>query len=134
MNNVILKSSVKIVTPVIFFFSIIVMLKGHNDPGGGFIGGLLGALAWVVYRLGTGKEKLPVNLIYVMCFGVLLALSSGLFALTQDAPFLTGFWGPGVTVPTLGKVKLATPLFFDIGVYIVVFSIAIRMLNSFMKE
>lgn len=134
MNNVILKSSVRVLTPIIFLFSIVVLLKGHNDPGGGFIGGLLGALSWVVYRLGTGNEKLPVNLSMIMALGLSLCLLSGLFSLLMDAPYMTGFWGPGLYVPTLGKVKLATPLFFDIGVYTVVFCGAVRMLNSFMKD
>jgi multicomponent Na+:H+ antiporter subunit B len=134
MNNVILKSSVRILTPMIFLFSIIVLLKGHNDPGGGFIGGLLGALSWVVYRLGTGNAKLPVNMIIVMSLGLSLCLASGLYSVFMGAPYLTGFWGPGMFVPTLGKVKLATPLFFDIGVYTVVFCGAVRMLNSFMKD
>jgi multicomponent Na+:H+ antiporter subunit B len=134
MNNVILRSSVKILTPLIFFFSIIVLLKGHNDPGGGFIGGLLGALGWVVYRLGTGKQELPFNMIYVMSIGLALCLFSGLYAVFVDTPFLTGHWGPGINIPTLGVVKLSTPLFFDIGVYMVVTAGAVRMLSSFMKD
>lgn len=134
MNNVILKSSVKILTPLIIFFSIIVLLKGHNDPGGGFIGGLLGALGWVVYRLGAEKQQLPVNMIFVMAIGLGLCLVSGLYGILVDTPFLTAHWGPGINIPSLGLVKFSTPLVFDIGVYLVVSSSAIRMLNSFMKD
>lgn len=134
MNNMILKSSVKIITPLILLFSLVVMLKGHNEPGGGFIGGLLGALGWLVYRLGTGNTKLPANMLYVMAIGLAICCFSGLYSVVMGVPFLTGFWGPGIYIPSLGDVKLSTVTTFDFGVYIVVLGAAIRMLSSFMAE
>ncbi len=136
MNNVFLSISLKILSPIIFASSIYVLLKGHNEPGGGFIGGLLAALAWTLVKIGSvravrEKEIYKENF-YIMGLGLALALFSGLFAALFDRALFTAFWGPGIYIPMLGEVKISTVLFFDLGVYIVVLFASIKMLRSFM--
>lgn len=134
MNNVILRSSIIVITPLIYIFSIAVLLKGHNEPGGGFIGGLIAAVAWAIYALGTGKNTLFIKANHLIALGYLLALFSATYAVFNGLPFMTGLWGgPSFYVPTIGTVKLSTVFFFDTGVYIVVFGAAVRMLRSFME-
>lgn len=134
MNNVILRSSIVVITPLIYIFSIAVLLKGHNEPGGGFIGGLIAAVAWAIYALGTGKNKLFINVNHLIAIGFLLALASAVYATLSGLPFMTGLWGgPAFYIPTIGTVKISTVFFFDTGVYIVVFGAAVRMLRSFME-
>lgn len=136
MNNVFLTISLKILSPLIFASSIYVLLKGHNEPGGGFIGGLLAALSWTLLKIGS-KNRIIENEVfkknfYVMGLGLGLSLASGLYAAFFDKPFFTAFWGPGIDVPMLGMVSISTVLVFDLGVYIVVLFASIKMLRSFM--
>lgn len=136
MNNIFLSISLKFLSPLIFLSSIYVLLKGHNEPGGGFIGGLLAALSWTLVKIGSKpkfseKEMFKENF-YIMGLGLALAMLSGLYAALFDKALFSAFWGPGVHIPMLGMVKISTVLFFDLGVYIVVLFAAIKMLRSFM--
>lgn len=136
MNNVFLTISLKVLSPLIFISSIYVLLKGHNEPGGGFIGGLLAALSWTLMKIGS-KHRLIENEVfkknfYVMGLGLGISMLSGLYSVLIDQPLFTAVWGPGVTIPMLGMTKISTVLFFDLGVYIVVVFASIKMLRSFM--
>lgn len=134
MNNVILRSSIVVITPLIYIFSIAVLLKGHNEPGGGFIGGLIAAVAWAIHALGSGKNKLFIDPNLLIALGFCLSLGSAVYGALTGNAFMTGLWGgPAFYVPTIGMVKLSTVFFFDAGVYIVVFGAAVRMLRSFME-
>ena len=132
MNNTLLSISLKILSPLIFISSIYVLLKGHNEPGGGFIGGLLAALSWTLVKIGS-KQKFSEREVfkenfYIMGLGLGLALFSGVYAALFDKALFSAFWGPDV----LSVIKISTVLFFDLGVYIVVLFAAIKMLRSFM--
>lgn len=136
MNNVLLSISLRFLSPLILISSFYVLLKGHNEPGGGFIGGLLAALSWTLKKIGskhrvTEKEIFKTNF-YIMGLGLGLSMLSGLYAAYFESPLFTAFWGPGIEIPMLGMVKLSTVLFFDLGVYIVVLFASIKMLRSFM--
>ena len=111
--------------------------RGHNLPGGGFIGGLTAAGGVVFYMLGSGVEAarkvIRVAPESLMGVGLLLAVGSGLISLFTGDAFMRGLWLPGFSVPGLGKVHLGTPLVFDIGVYLVV--IGFTLLTTFsLKE
>ena len=100
-------------------FSIFIMLRGHNEPGGGFIGGLIAASAIAIYGMSAGAEAtrkaLRADPLAFAGFGVLIAALSGLLSLPYDLPFLTGLWAE------IGGVAISSPLVFDIGVYFTVF-------------
>ena len=101
--------------------SLVVLVRGHNEPGGGFIGGLLAASGLLVFALAMGpgqaRRLLQWDVVFYLGAGLLIATASGLFGLFSGQPFLTGqFWG---SVPGLGKV--GTVLVFDTGIYLVVF-------------
>src|SRR5690606_38473925 len=98
-------------------------LRGHNEPGGGFIGGLIAAAAIAVFGIASGvsavRYALRVDPLAIAGFGVLIAALSGVMSLFIDAPFMTSIWlylDVGETV-----VPLSTPLVFDLGVYFTVF-------------
>lgn len=122
MRTVIFRTVAPYLTSLMVLFSIFVLLRGHNEPGGGFIGGLIAASAFAVYGIACGvspvRRALYFHPMALSGFGLLLATLSGLLSLFFDVPFLTGLW----TSPDLFGVKLdlSTPLFFDIGVYFVV--------------
>ncbi len=135
MNNVFLSISLKILSPLIFISSVYVLLKGHNEPGGGFIGGLLAALSWTLVNIGSRtdiEKELQKTNFYIMGIGLAVALLSGLVAAAVNQTAFTALWGPGLYIPLLGVVKISTVLFFDLGVYIVILFASIKMLRSFM--
>lgn len=123
MNTLILRTIVPILTSLMVIYSIIVLLSGHNQPGGGFIGGLIAASAFALYGIACGvapvRRALYFHPISISGFGMFLAALSGLPSLYEHVPYLTGLWwfpeiAKGVEVP------LSTPLVFDIGVWLVV--------------
>lgn len=133
MRTLIFKTIAPFITALMVLFSIFVTLRGHNDPGGGFIGGLIAASAFAIYGIAAGvtsvRRALYFHPLAIAGFGLFLAGMAGLLSLIYQVPFLTGLWA----FPTILGVELAlsTPMFFDIGVYLVVLgalsSIALKL-------
>ena len=123
MNTLIFRTIAPLLTVVMLLFSVFVLLRGHNEPGGGFIGGLIAASALAIYGMACGpaaaRTALRAHPLAFAGFGVLLAAVAGLASLLFDLPFLTGLWA----IFRLGdtEVAISTPMIFDIGVYFVVF-------------
>jgi len=107
--------------PLLLLFSVFLLLRGHNEPGGGFVGGLVAASAFALYAVAydtaAARRTLGIDTLTLIGLGLLVALGSGLIGLVLGQPFMTGQWGD-YNVPLLGKV--GSPLLFDIGVYLVV--------------
>lgn len=124
MNNFILAQAARILFPTLVVLSLVVLYRGHNLPGGGFIGGLLAAIAFIVVGIGHtmthAQRVLRVDPVVLMAWGLATAVISGVPGVLLGQPFMTGQWLPGFTLPLLGKVHLGTPLVFDVGVYLVV--------------
>ncbi len=118
-NTLILQTGARLIIPVQLLFSLFLLIRGHNEPGGGFIAGLVAAAAFVLYLFAFGvaemKSLMRVDSRDLLGFGLLVALASGIPALVQGSPFLTGLWYSGPA-----GIKLSTPLLFDIGVYFAV--------------
>lgn len=122
MNTIIFRTAAPALAALMLVFSVFVCLRGHNEPGGGFIGGLIAASAIAIYGIAFGvaetRRALRVHPITIAGFGVVLAAVSGFVSLAYEVPFLTGLWWFfGIQG---GEVALSTPMFFDIGVYAVV--------------
>lgn len=124
MKYFILIQASRILFPILLVLSLIVLYRGHNLPGGGFIGGLLAATAFILVGISQSmdqaKKSLRVDPVTLMAVGLLVALVSGLPGMLAGSPFMTGQWLPVFSLPLLGKVHLGTPLVFDVGVYLVV--------------
>lgn len=123
MNTVILRTIAPFLTSLMVIFSIFVLLRGHNEPGGGFIGGLIAASAVSIYGIAWGvaavRRALYFHPISIAGAGLMIALLSGVASLPFGFPFLTGLWG----YLDLGddvELAISSPLFFDIGVWLVV--------------
>lgn len=130
MKYFILAQASRLLFPALLILSLIVLYRGHNLPGGGFIGGLLAATAFILQGLGASMEsaraRLRIEPVTLMALGLLIALLSGVPGLFGGSAFMTGEWLPGFSLPLLGKVHLGTPLVFDIGVYMVVIGFALH--------
>lgn len=122
MRTIIFRTVAPYLASLMIIFSIFVLLRGHNEPGGGFIGGLIGASAFAIYGIACGvapvRRAMHFHPMAISGSGLLLAALSGLPSLLLEVPFLTGLWG---VVSFFGvDIDISTPLFFDIGVYLVV--------------
>ncbi|MBB3965586.1 Na(+)/H(+) antiporter subunit B [Rhizobium metallidurans] len=122
MNTLISRTIAPVLTALMLLFSVFVLLRGHNEPGGGFIGGLIAASALAIFGIirGTGavRRAIVFHPLSIAGAGLLMASVAGLISIVFAVPFMTGLWVypeiAGVTVP------LSTVLLFDIGVYLVV--------------
>lgn len=135
MRSLILSATARFLLPILLMFSLFLLVRGHNLPGGGFVGGLVAAAAFVLYAMAhdvqEARRLLRANTISLLGVGLLLALASGLLSLVQRSPFMTGLWLHH-PVPVLGK--LGTPVVFDIGVYLVVLGATLTVLFNLLED
>ena len=122
MNTVIFRTVAPVITAMMVLFSVFITLRGHNEPGGGFIGGLIAVSAFAVFGIANGvnavREALYFHPLSIAGSGLFLAVISGLISMFVGVPFMTGLW---IYPSILGvEVPLATVISFDIGVYLVV--------------
>jgi multicomponent Na+:H+ antiporter subunit B len=130
MRSIILTTASKTLLPLLILFSIFVLLRGHYLPGGGFIGGLIASIAFVLHAFANGLPKtrkvLRIHPGFLIPLGLLLAVGSALVPIIfTGEPMLTGVWYPN-EIPVLGKV--GTALFFDTGVYFVVIGVTLTII------
>jgi len=130
MNSILLTTATRYVVPLLIVLSLILLYRGHNLPGGGFIGGLMAASSVILIAYARGwtetEKRLPFEPLFLMASGLAVALLSGLPGLLSGGAFMEGVWLPFFKVPLLGKVKLGTPLLFDIGVYLAVIGFTVK--------
>ncbi len=133
MNSIILRIATRYMMPVILFFSVALLMRGHNNPGGGFVGGLLAAGAFVLYSIAfdvdRAKKKLRVDPRSLIGFGLLTAVISGIIPFFCKNSFMTSKWG-GIHIPLVGEFHFGTPVMFDIGVYFVVIGVTLTIIFS----
>lgn len=130
-ENLIFQVGAGILLPVCIVLSLIALYRGHNEPGGGFIGGLIFAAGYIIYAMAWGEKsartKLKLSPIAYIGFGLIIALVSGLFGPAVGLPFMAALWLPDFTLPLLGKVHLGTPLLFDVGVFLTVIGFTLQV-------
>ncbi|WP_182865174.1 Na+/H+ antiporter subunit B [Stieleria mannarensis] len=137
MDSVILRTAIRFLFPLLLLSSVFLFLRGHNEPGGGFVGGLVASGAIALYAMthdvAAARRVLRVSPRVLIGSGLLLALCCGLAPLAIGRPFLTGLW-INITSSGLGKVHLGTPLLFDLGVYCVVTGVSLVFVFSLLEE
>jgi multicomponent Na+:H+ antiporter subunit B len=135
MHSLILATAIRLLLPLLLLFSLFLLLWGHNEPGGGFVGGLVVAAAFALYTLAHGEKEgrrmLRVDPLRLVAVGLLTAMTSGLLPLLAGLPFLTSIWS-SVPAPVIGHA--GTPLLFDTGVYLVVAGMALLIIFTLMEE
>jgi len=131
MNSLILSTAARLFKPLLLLVSIFVLLRGHDDPGGGFVGGLLGAAAFAMEAVtrysGAPVWKPRVAPHTLLGAGILMAAASGLPALVTGAPFLAA-QRYEIGLPFGLHATLSTVLLFDAGVYVVVMGAALLIM------
>jgi multicomponent Na+:H+ antiporter subunit B len=124
MKSVILEAGARFLVALLLIFSVYMLLRGHNEPGGGFIGGLIGAVGFVIQAIACGtasaRKALRVDPSNIAMAGLGVALLAGLFAALFGEPLFTGQWlFLGATEDSKG-LPISSVLVFDVGVYLVV--------------
>lgn len=137
-ESFIFRTIVRVAFFIINLLALYLLLRGHNLPGGGFIGGLAAAISLVLLSLALGLEEMhrvlrfdPVRL---AAAGLLLATFTGLLPLLAGRPFLEHFQWHLVAVPFLGDLDVGTPLLFDIGVFLVVVGVTTKIIFVLAKS
>lgn len=114
----------RLLLPLVLATGIYIFLRGHNEPGGGFIAALVIAIGLLVQYLASGFDwtdrRRRIGEHFLIGFGVLVAMATGLGSLAFGANFLSSAFGY-FHVPLVGEVELATAMMFDLGVFAVVF-------------
>ncbi len=135
MRSLILATATRYLMPLLLLFSVFLLLRGHNEPGGGFVGGLVAGCALALHAVAHGiratRAFVPVEPVTLIALGLGLAGGSGMLAWLWEAPFLTGLW-LGFVVPGVGK--LGTPLLFDVGVYVLVIGVLAKVFFVLWEE
>lgn len=136
-DSIFFKFLARLMMPVLLLFSLVLLLRGHNQPGGGFVGGLVGSSSIILMTLAYGadevRERLRIDFLRAMFYGLALAVVAGLFGLIFGIAFQDAFWWKPY-LQGIGRLELGTPLFFDAGVYVVVFSITSSIVMSMAEE
>jgi len=113
----------KLLLPIALLVSAFLFLRGHNEPGGGFIAGLVTGVALILQYIAEGgattRLRLPWDKLGLIGAGVLIAVFTGMGSWLFGYPFLTSTY-TYVTLPLVGRFELASALFFDLGVYLAV--------------
>lgn len=124
---------VRLLLPIAMVVSFYLFMRGHNQPGGGFVAGLVMSVAFILQYMVAGTQwvEAQMNLrpMRWMGFGLLSATLTGLGALFAGYPFLTTHtWH--LSLPVLGDIHVASALFFDVGVYAMVVGSTLLMLTA----
>jgi multicomponent Na+:H+ antiporter subunit A len=131
LTSTIFRTAARLLMPLLLLFAVFLLLRGHDEPGGGFVGGLVAAAAFALYAISFGvqraRQALLVTPLTLLGAGLIIALASGIPAVLRGQPFMTAQWA-------LGPVALGTPVLFDIGVFLVVAGVVLMMIFSLAEE
>lgn len=137
INDVILRTVTRIVVFIILTLAIYLFLSGHNNPGGGFVGGLVLASAFVLlflaYDIETIQKGIPFDFKRIAALGAFLAVGSGLGAVFFHVPFLTQTFAT-FHLPVLGETELTTVTIFEAGVALAVVGVVVTIILSISKD
>jgi multicomponent Na+:H+ antiporter subunit B len=134
-DSLFLKTSLKFLVPVLLLISILVMWRGHQLPGGGFVGGLIASAALVLRAIAFSKTDglslgtLKFSSMPLISLGLAVSAGSTLIAPLKGESLMKGIW---FEVPVLGTI--GTPVIFDMGVYLTVLGVVCSILLPLLND
>lgn len=135
MNSIILRVAVQVLFPILLVASLLSLFRGHNEPGGGFIGGLVAASAFLLVTLNGGVEdgrrRLLFRPLQFIGAGLTLAFIAAVVPLPFGYSFFEALWAD-FYLPIIGRP--GTPVLFDMGVYLVVIGVVCKIVFSIADE
>lgn len=138
VDSVIFQTMARLLMPLLLLFSVIVLLVGHNEPGGGFVGGLVASGAVAMYSMAFGPARAralirwtrgrEIPLTSIVGVGLAMAYGSAVLGtLAHGGTFMQGWWAK-LPVPLGDLEKIGTVVLFDVAVYVTVFGVVLLML------
>ncbi|MBX2979352.1 MAG: Na+/H+ antiporter subunit B [Flavobacteriales bacterium] len=135
MNTMILRVAVQVLFPLLLVASLLSLFRGHNEPGGGFIGGLVAASAFILVTLSGGVEegqrRLGFDPLKFIGAGLTMAFIAALIPVPFGYTFFEALWAD-FYIPIIGKP--GTPVLFDLGVYFVVIGVVCKIVFSIAND
>lgn len=136
-SPLVLRCLAPVVAALALLFSFVLFYVGHNAPGGGFIGGLLTAVALLPFGLASDRVQYDSRFFRhtysIIPVGIVFAVGTGLAAVALGAEFLRSGYAK-IPVPLLGEWGLSSALAFDVGVYLVVVGSVLTILKAFSRS
>ncbi len=131
MKSIFLRTASIYLLPILLLFSIFILLRGHYYPGGGFVGGLIASIAFVLHSFTNGVDStlrlMPIHPGVLIPFGLGFATVSMFMPVFFGEAVMTSLW-LSTPIPVIGMI--GTTLLFDIGVYFVVIGVVLTILFS----
>ncbi|CAG0961422.1 Na(+)/H(+) antiporter subunit B [Myxococcaceae bacterium] len=128
MKSLVLQTTTRLFEPLFLVFSLFLLLRGHHEPGGGFVGGLVAASAFVLralaFDVASARRQLRIDPQRLIGIGLAVALASAFVSVGEGLPFMTGVWSGNV----------GTPLVFDAGVYVTVVGVVLTIVFGMAEE
>jgi multisubunit Na+/H+ antiporter MnhB subunit len=138
MTSLLLQTSTRLIFPLTLIFAMYVAIKGHNEPGGGFIGGLMASVAFLLYRMAFGRgallRLLPLHPRVLVSIGLAIALLTGLVPMLFGKAFLTSAVIDELAIGFGQTIHFASAVFFDAGVLLVVVGVTVGMIQRLSEE
>jgi multisubunit Na+/H+ antiporter MnhB subunit len=136
-STLILKTATRLLVGLILVFSVYLLLRGHNAPGGGFSAALVAATGFALFAISEGpaavRQAIRIDPRTLSMVGLAMALGSGIFSLLVGSAFFTGIWWT-IRIGDKAVVDLSTPLLFDTGVYLVVIGAVLTLMLALEEE
>lgn len=133
-SQLIIRTIARILCFFINTFAVYLLLQGHNNPGGGFIAGLVSSISIVLLYMSLGlaevKRVIRFDPVFVAVMGLILAYGTAIAPTLLDFDFLKhsfAHWH----LPLLGDVHVGTPMIFDFGVYLAVVGVTCKIILTF---
>jgi len=136
MNSTILRTATRVLVPLFLLMSLLILWRGHNAPGGGFIGGLMAVIAVALYALAEGvaeaRRFLRLDALSLSGLGLAMSIAGGLWGAAVGGAFLQGVWPFYGYVPGEGTSgwPVGSILLFDTGVFVTVLGAVCAILFS----
>ncbi|MEX3014073.1 Na+/H+ antiporter subunit B [Gymnodinialimonas hymeniacidonis] len=138
MNSIILNAATRLLVALLLLFSVYMLLRGHNLPGGGFIGGLIGSTGFILYAIAQGptacRKALHFEPQNIAMIGLGTALAAGVYPVFFNDAFFTGQWWFIGDRDSGDYIPISSVLVFDIGVYLVVFGAILTLVLALEDE
>ena len=137
MSSLILRTAARALAPLLLLFSVFLMIAGHDQPGGGFVGGLIAASAFslhaLAYDVGDARRLLRLDPHTLIAGGLVVAALAAIGPMFIGLPLLTGVWTE-LRIGVFGMLPIGSPLVFDLGVYLLVTGVALLMILTLAEE
>lgn len=131
VTSSIFKTGARYLMPLLLLFAVFLLWRGHNEPGGGFVGGVVAAAAFALYLIAYGVQRarqlLWIKPMSLLAAGLSIALLSGVPGVVRGQSFMTAQWARD-------PIAIGTPMLFDLGVFLVVSAVMLMMIFSLAEE